>query len=255
MRFALIILATLLLVPRLAAGDESEAAKQYAMLLAEFETEGGVRPFAKRFLAFAEQHVGDPAAADALLWVVDNVRGRAETSQAIALLKTHHIGSPKMGAGSQMLASARTVGAETLLRAIIDHNDNKQIQAQACYGLAQLLDREADIIEQLRANPELAPRVLQYYGKEYGDHLASLKPATLAEQREALYEKMLASYADIELENQKLGNVATTALFALRHLAVGKVAPEIQGIDLNGVNFKLSDYRGKVVMLSFWAHW
>ena len=30
-------------------------------------------------------------------------------------------------------------------------------------------------------------------------------------------------------------------------------APEIAGVDQDGKEFKLSDYRGKVVMLEFWA--
>ena len=37
--------------------------------------------------------------------------------------------------------------------------------------------------------------------------------------------------------------------------AVGKPAPEIEGEDADGVRFKLSDYRGKVVMVDFWGHW
>ena len=39
------------------------------------------------------------------------------------------------------------------------------------------------------------------------------------------------------------------------HLQIGKVAPEIEGDDINGVKFKLSDYRGKVVVLDFWGDW
>ena len=38
-------------------------------------------------------------------------------------------------------------------------------------------------------------------------------------------------------------------------LAIGKVAPDIEGEDIEGVKFKLSDYRGKVVVLDFWGHW
>jgi hypothetical protein len=33
------------------------------------------------------------------------------------------------------------------------------------------------------------------------------------------------------------------------------LAPEIQGDDIDGVPFKLSDYRGKVVVLDFWGNW
>ena len=36
---------------------------------------------------------------------------------------------------------------------------------------------------------------------------------------------------------------------------IGIEAPEIVGQDLDGVEFKLSEYRGKVVMLSFYGLW
>ncbi|MCI0741207.1 MAG: redoxin domain-containing protein [Gemmataceae bacterium] len=43
--------------------------------------------------------------------------------------------------------------------------------------------------------------------------------------------------------------------FALKNLTVGRSAMEIEGEDLDGKRFKLSDYRGKVVVLDFWGHW
>jgi cytochrome oxidase Cu insertion factor (SCO1/SenC/PrrC family) len=36
---------------------------------------------------------------------------------------------------------------------------------------------------------------------------------------------------------------------------IGKVAPDIEGVDVDGKKFKLSDYRGKVVVLDFWGDW
>ena len=38
-------------------------------------------------------------------------------------------------------------------------------------------------------------------------------------------------------------------------LVVGKFAPEFTAQDADGVAFKLSDYRGKVVVLDFWGFW
>ena len=35
----------------------------------------------------------------------------------------------------------------------------------------------------------------------------------------------------------------------------GKTAPDIEGEDIDGKKFKLSDYRGKVVVLDFWGNW
>jgi len=36
---------------------------------------------------------------------------------------------------------------------------------------------------------------------------------------------------------------------------VGDPAPEIEGVDADGKVFRLSDYRGKVVLLDFWGSW
>lgn len=48
---------------------------------------------------------------------------------------------------------------------------------------------------------------------------------------------------------------ATAAPHNPKDLEIGKVAPEIQGKDVDGKSFKLSDYRGKVVVLDFWGDW
>jgi hypothetical protein len=52
--------------------------------------------------------------------------------------------------------------------------------------------------------------------------------------------------------------VTTTTQPPLRSagpIAIGCPAPEIEGEDIDGVPFKLSDYRGKAVMLDFWGNW
>jgi hypothetical protein len=36
---------------------------------------------------------------------------------------------------------------------------------------------------------------------------------------------------------------------------IGRPSPEIEGKDVDGKPFKLSDYRGKVVALDFWGFW
>jgi hypothetical protein len=37
--------------------------------------------------------------------------------------------------------------------------------------------------------------------------------------------------------------------------SVGQPAPDTEGQDLDGTHFRLSDYRGKVVLLDFWGDW
>ena len=48
-----------------------------------------------------------------------------------------------------------------------------------------------------------------------------------------------------------LGDAARTRPNLLLRLGIGKPAPEIVGVDLDGKPMKLSDYRGKVVVLDF----
>jgi hypothetical protein len=49
--------------------------------------------------------------------------------------------------------------------------------------------------------------------------------------------------------------VAAGPLFELKNLYIGAEAPDIKGVDVDGVSFSLSDYRGKVIFLDFWGHW
>ena len=48
---------------------------------------------------------------------------------------------------------------------------------------------------------------------------------------------------------------AERGLFELENLQNGMPVPEIVGPDIDGVEFKLSDYRGKVVVIDFWGDW
>ncbi|MBT4693868.1 MAG: redoxin domain-containing protein [Planctomycetaceae bacterium] len=72
---------------------------------------------------------------------------------------------------------------------------------------------------------------------------------------EKLYQQVVDEYADVSYLRGNLGDRAAGALFATKNIAIGKVAPEITAEDIDGVKFKLSDYRGKVVVLDFWGDW
>jgi thiol-disulfide isomerase/thioredoxin len=81
-----------------------------------------------------------------------------------------------------------------------------------------------------------------------------------AAEAEALYKEFLKAfdghekyrYTNIE---RMLIRSAARALVELKLRGPGKPAPDIDGVDLDGNRMKLSDYRGKVVLLSFWASW
>ncbi len=69
------------------------------------------------------------------------------------------------------------------------------------------------------------------------------------------YERVTKSYANVNIEDGTMGQTAKKELFAIRHLSVGGKALEITGEDIDGKQFKLSDYRGKIVLLDFWGDW
>ncbi|MCP4782081.1 MAG: redoxin domain-containing protein [Fuerstiella sp.] len=65
----------------------------------------------------------------------------------------------------------------------------------------------------------------------------------------------VADYAgDLPYRNSTLQARAAGHLNAT-NLVVGKVAPDMIGHDIDGESFRLSDYRGKIVLLDFWGDW
>ena len=60
---------------------------------------------------------------------------------------------------------------------------------------------------------------------------------------------------EIAADRTELAPRIHEAQFALKHLTAGRTAMEIEAEDLDGKQFKLSDYRGKVVVLDFWGNW
>ena len=69
------------------------------------------------------------------------------------------------------------------------------------------------------------------------------------EKRVLGYLKELKTIAPSEKER------ISTHIFQVQNLTIGKMAPDIVGEDLDEVPFKLSDYRGKVVVIDFWGDW
>lgn len=133
-----------------------------------------------------------------------------------------------------MPALSRTAGGEKLLRDLLKKNANKNVQGLACFYLAQ----------NLQVQSEYATR-----------QPTSRNAAELLTEAEEMFDRVIKDFADVKGEKGTLGEAAEPELFEIRFLSVGKTAPEITAEDIHGKKFNLSDYRGKVVLLDFWAHW
>src|SRR5262249_10794504 len=120
--------------------------------------------------------------------------------------------------------------------------------------------RQASFAEGLRKSKE-ASGLARAYGQDYVDFLQKADPAALRKEGEAILDRLVADkeLASVTYERgdkkRTVGEAADAELFEMRHLVPGKPVPEIAGEDIDGKAFKLSDYRGKVVLLDFWGDW
>jgi len=74
-------------------------------------------------------------------------------------------------------------------------------------------------------------------------------------EAEAFYAEVVTKGRNVkDLPKEVLEN-AEGNLFEIRNLVIGQAAPEAESNDLDGKAVKLSDHKGKVVVLDFWATW
>lgn len=187
------------------------------------------RAFKPRFEAFVETHRGTESEVRATFWLVQNTwwlrsDGKMEsTSLPLAkdLLKRHPT-SPQLG----LLVEYQYVFAKKakapLFERLFDTTPHKAVKAAAQFGLARLGPAR---LEDGQPNPHFA--------------------------------LLVKDFAEVPWRATTFGAIADAYLNPLSpaDLAVGMPAPEIIGIDETGAPMKLSDFKGRVVLLDFWGDW
>ena len=164
---------------------------------------------------------------------------------------------------------------------MLGHNPDRNTRGRACFDLAKHLVEEAEFGRLLKT-PGLKPYHANFYPEHRLEPFRALDPEALTREADLMFQRVLDEFADVvpvkwwtvtpelesmdtstlyrkipepELDRGTLGDQARSALDEIRNLSVGKIAPEIEGVDVNGRTFKLSDYRGKVVVLDFSGSW
>jgi hypothetical protein len=211
--------------------------------------------YAGLFLALAQEQPADPVALDALVWVATNCRDSKEQKTSLDLLLKDHWQSRQLGRVADSIIYARPGLAEPWLRAVLKNSPHHEVKGHAAYSLGRCLDGQADYAASLQKDPSNRAGLDQWLGKATVDRLLELSPDSPRLEAEKLFEDVAANYSDVKDGDRNLADSARSELFEIRNLALGQVAPEIKGEDVDGKEFKLSDYRGKVVVIDFWGDW
>ena len=221
-----------------------------------------------RVLAWAEANAGDPTALDGLvqvvvqeIWLANNTAypgrpGESLEDRAIALLLQHHLGSDRLAEGCTRMCYGFARQCEAFLRTVLERSPHRDVQGLACLRLAQFLNSRLRRLDLLALRPEMAARYEHLFGKDYLEELRRLDRAAAMKEVETVFERAASAFRDTKLPyDQNVGETADSELHEIRHLSIGKQALELEGLDQDGEAIKLSDYRGKVVLLYFWSEY
>ena len=206
-----------------------------------------------------QDHLASDPGREGLIWLVSRGGAKAkEREDFLATLVAYHATSDDMLKVCRLVASNCSPATFLALNTIEAQNKDPEVRGTASMTRARLQLRRASLVERLNDENTDADR-MEYYRELYGDAilavLAKLDVDELRKNAEAELERTGREYKDVEYRDGTMGEYVGYALFELRNLQIGMKAPDIAGEDLAGIPFKLSDYRGKVVVLDFWGDW
>ncbi|MCA8971800.1 MAG: hypothetical protein KDC95_18580 [Planctomycetes bacterium] len=214
-----------------------DAKKVIEALIAEHDADKANYPikfeaFRPRFEAFAKEHHGTDAGLDAELWLLSGTwwsreKGtmHGEADAVTARILEAYPDSPRLG--------------ELLDKDYVYSRDAKIALCE------RFLEKERPVA--VRAAAHLC------LGKAFAREKSEESKAASRKHFEALS----SDFATVPYKSTTYGAMASAFLAPhnAKSLVVDMPAPEITGIGLDGKPMKLSDFRGKIVVLDFWGDW
>ena len=166
-------------------------------------------------------HPEEPAIVDGIVFIARITRLAGIKSDYFKPLAEHHLDHDKLAELLPLLGYRPTEESTQFLETVRTKTKSKPNKGAALYSTSLVLKRDPNRM------------------KEYEEVLKTLT----------------TEHLDLKIGRREVVKAIVAEREATKNFAIGKVAPEIVGKDVDGKEMKLTDYRGKVVVLDFWGDW
>ncbi|MBN2292881.1 MAG: carboxypeptidase regulatory-like domain-containing protein [Pirellulales bacterium] len=214
--------------------DETTDRNEKKKIVARLEPTGA---YSRSFMNLANDNIDSDVELKSLIWIckASVVAGTDSTDlyrrkkEATRRLLEKYIDRKEIVdcLGNLVYRSGKPLETAQLL---MDKSPHREVKGRACLLAAQVFEQDIDSAYRSGEQPSEKARG----------------------QAIKFYRQVISDYADIsQWRHGTIGEQAEKALNQLENLWIGQKAPDIIGRDLDGKPMKLSDYRGKIVVLAF----
>lgn len=230
-----------------------------------------------KVLAIADEDKEGRVLIDIAEWItvnagrvgIDDTRMYEADAKIMTLLKVSSLDDERLMRLLAKIGDHWSPACEALLRSCVAEGEPDRMKGVACIALAMQW-RQLKESSESQASIENANRLgsldvftLHVKSLRSSELESQLKDAEFIKARSVEAERLLDQakheFADVPFPSDRYQGTVGDMVALLREgslpspLGVGSNAPPIEGIDLQGNLLKLSDYRGQIVVINFWA--
>ncbi|VTR96584.1 TlpA family protein disulfide reductase [Tuwongella immobilis] len=183
-----------------------------------------IKKYETDLIKLIEEDPKDKSSAAMIVFAMTSLR--SQNAKLAGYLTEYHLDNPAITSVLQTAAMGRAPQLTPLMEAILEKSTDTDKKGLATFGLASTYFNQGE-----DGNAELMAKA------------------------EKLFDRASTEFGDVKLGNTTLKKRSEGFLKEIRELAVGKTLPDVACNTLEGKAVKISDYRGKVVVLDIWATW
>lgn len=210
-------------------------------------------PVIEGMWALVDEAPADDASFRVLAWMLNE---GVPYPRVVEELAQHHAGREAIGPLCDALVRGEE-GHQGFVAELARSSPHASVRGLAAHALTSELKDRIEMARELQATKDEA-ELAQWKEWIGAARLAELREVDTAALERKLLDELRAiarDHGDVKTRRGTLGQAVASEIFELENLSIGKVAPEIVGEDVAGVPMKLTDFRGKVVVLDFWGNW